>query len=240
MGLFSRYKDLHDYKILEVINVKKTPIGINGASGAKCRVLYEDENVQVLSCEKERFQNKSHYLLRRDKNNKGKIVFLGETLDLVCYCNGKAFYVFPHAIPMHNHTMTMIDCLTGERKEIDFLEKEEVLGFDPKLCRDVIKDISSSDNKISIFVIRNKIDDPKYSTNSLNEDLSYKIEVIYQNGLFDIKPVTLESIVKKGPWPKPKFQLPPGPYTAADMDMLYHQYGKEAVDEALLLKEIYG
>ena len=27
---------------------------------------------------------------------------------------------------------------------------------------------------------------------------------------------------------------------AADMDMLYSRYGKEAVDEALILKEIYG
>lgn len=104
-------------------------------------------------------------------------MFLGETLDLVCYSNGKVFYVFPHAIPMHNHTMTVIDCVTGERQEVDFLDQAEVLGFDPKLCRDVIKDISSSNDCISIFVIRNKIDDPVYSANPFNEDLSYKIEI---------------------------------------------------------------
>ncbi len=240
MGLFSRYKDLHDYKILEVVNVKKTPIGINGASGAKCRVLYEDGNVQYLLAIKERFQNESHYLLRRETSNKGKIIFLGQTIDLVCYCNGKLFEVFPYAISMHNHCMTMIDCDTGERQEVDFLGKDEVLGINCKLCHDKVIDISAADHALKILVRRNKSTDPNLAANENNEDFTYEIKATYQNGLLSLSPLSQESIVKKGPWPKPKVQLPPGPYTAADMDILYSQYGKEAVDEAILIKEIYG
>jgi len=78
------------------------------------------------------------------------------------------------------------------------------------------------------------------ATNPYNEDFTYEIKVVYENDQFRLIPVTTDSIVKRGPWPKPKINLPPGPYTAADMQMFYDHFGKEAVDEALMIKEIYG
>lgn len=51
--------------------------------------------------------------------------------------------------------------------------------------------------------------------------------------------MSTDSIVKRGPWPRSKVVLPPPPYTAADLSLLYVKYGKEAVDEALRIKEMY-
>ena len=236
MGLFNRYKGIGEYKLLEVINEKKTPIDIHSAL---YRVLFEDENVQYFLYGVKRWEDTNYYLLRKDKNNKGRIVFLGSVIEPVCYCNGKIFWAFPYAISMHNHNMTMIDGITGEQQEIDFLGQEEVLGFDVKQCHDKIKTLSSNQNDIILRVLRRKTNDPTNMTNPLNDDLFYNIVVNYQNGAFTREPVTTNSIVNRGPWPKPNVILPPGPYTAADMEILYNQYGKEAVIDALLYKEIY-
>ena len=70
MGLFNPHKRLSEYKILEVVNEKKTPIGIDDV----CKVLFEDENVQYLLYETGSAQNKGGYLLRKEKNNKGRII----------------------------------------------------------------------------------------------------------------------------------------------------------------------
>ena len=236
MGLFNKYKGLHEYKILEVVNEKRTPIGTND----KCEVLFEDENVQYFIFIKEHFQNKSDYLLRREKNNKGKIIYLGNIIEPYCFCKGKVFWAFPFAVSRDNHCMTMIDCITGESQKVDFLGTDKVLEIDADNCWDKIIKLSSVDNVISLLVRRNKSTDSNLAAIPLNEDLVYEIKVLYENNRFNPIPVTLDSIVKKGPWPKPKIKLPPGPYTAAEMQMYYDQFGKEAVDEALLLKEIYG
>ena len=237
MGLFNRYKGIEEYKRLEVINEKKTPIDIHSAL---YRVLFEDENVQYFIYGIKRWQDPNYYLLRKDKNNKGRIVSLGSVIEPVCYCNGKIFWVFPYAISMHNHNMTMIDGITGEQQEIDFLGQEEVLGFDVKQCQDKIKMLSSTKNDIILRVLRRKTNDPSNMTNPFNEDLFYNIVVNYQNGAFTREPVTTNSIVQRGPWPKSKVVLPLPPYTEADLSLLYDQYGKEAVDEALRIKEMYG
>lgn len=239
MGLFNRYKSLGEYKIREEVNRKRTPIDIDNVREDKCKILFEDGNYQYLLYIIDKTLVKNCYLLMREKNNKDRIIFLGSVIEPVCYCNGKIFWVFPYAISMHNHNMTMVDGITGEKQEIDFLGQEEVLGFDVKQCHDKIKMLSSTPNDITLHVLRRKTDDPTNMTNPLNDDLFYNIEVNYQNGVFTRKPVTTNSIVKRGPWPKSKVVLPPPPYTEADLNLLYGEYGKEAVDEALRIKEMY-
>ncbi len=233
MGLFSRAKDLGDYKILEVVNENRTSIKTNSARGIECRILFEDENVQYIQCSVDPFcMNMHHYLLRKEKSNKGKVIYLGEIDELACYCDGKIIEVLPYSF--YKHCMTMIDCNTGERRKVDYLGKEDVLGVECKYCRDKIINIAATDHDITMLVVRKKTYDSQLAGNPMNEDLRYEIKLVYQNGTLSYMPVNTDSIVKRGPWPK--IPLPPGPYTAADMDILYEEYGKEAVDEAILIR----
>ena len=240
MGLFGGKKELKDYKILETVKVKKLGINIDEAlkNGSNCYVIFENESFQLIRWLEKHINRESFYLLRRDKSN-GCVTYLGRLPDLFCCCDGNIFDLYRYSMK-DDHSMTMINTVTGERQKIDYLGEGSVLGIPAKDCWDPVIKVSATDNIIHITFRRKKRNDTNLAANPQNEDFEYCINVVYKNGQFTRMPVTTESITKRGPWPKPGIPLPFGELTEADMDILYSQYGKEKVDEAIRIKEMYG
>ena len=66
MGLFGGKKQLGSYKILDVVNVKKAGIdfdeALKGTADPRCKVLYENGNVQYLQWTEKRMEYSSNYI----------------------------------------------------------------------------------------------------------------------------------------------------------------------------------
>lgn len=200
MLLFGGKKTIERNKIMDTVNMKRYGVNIDEAitntsvvTGRECIVLYEDDFSQYL-------QFKTHYLLYRDKKEKNKAIYLGVIGNIACYYKGKVVTASSREILMRDHSLVFVDCFTGKRSRIDFIDKGKILGFDMSLCLDRIVKITAEDHRIIVTVRRERIDCTPPVTTPYNDDFEYNVCISYKDGQYTIDPVTPESITQRGPW----------------------------------------
>lgn len=209
MGLFGK-KNLEDYKILDIVNPNRTEINIDEAlrtkekCGArkeydKCKFVFEDMDYQYYLY----YASIRYHLLKRQKK-KNRIVYLGKAEDLACYFHEKIFTISSFSMFSYDRNMKIIDCKTGERKQADFLGKGDVFAGGSAFCQDrVLKmGISIDRQAIELIIRREKAEFPKDLQDPFNDDLVYKMKIVFENGKFAATPITSDAIIKRGPWPK--------------------------------------
>ena len=168
MGLFGS-KPIYKCRILEKYKVdpEKEQCGLVGETVQYRIYRFKEDGIS------------STYLLRQEKSNPKKVVYLGQAKENMCICGNKLFAIDRiNYTSRTNHPVYCIDVDTGESIELPVLSDKGCYFAMHWHCQDCVESISLRDDTIILAVTRYR------EKSHGEEELRYRAHIRYENGRF--------------------------------------------------------
>lgn len=171
MGLFGS-KPIYKCRILE-----KYKIDIEKEN---CDLVGETAQYRVYCFKAD--STSSTYLLRQEKLNPKKVVYLGQAKNKMCVCGNKVYAINRiNYTSRTTHPLYCIDIETGESRELPVLSDKGCYIAMHWHCQDCVESIALEDGAVVMDVTR-------YKENShYEEELKYRVYIRYENGKYSKK-----------------------------------------------------
>lgn len=182
MGLFGN-KPIYKYRVLDKykVDIDKENEELRQANQNERYIYVGETDVYRIYYFRGEIASNT-YLLRQEKAQPKKVVYLGEAKDKMCICGNKLYIInrINYTSRTH-HPLYCIDIDTGEKTELTVLSDKGCYIALHWHCQDCVEAISTVGNSVVLDVTR-------YKENShYEEECKYRISVQYKDGQFTKK-----------------------------------------------------